>query len=57
MDEQKISDIAEPRFEHGHFLLIAGLGGRFTTATIRGIPQLWEKFIPHIGKVPGQKRT
>jgi AraC family transcriptional regulator len=53
MDESKI--LAEPRFEHGHFLLIAGLGGRFTADTTHGIPQLWEKFIPHIGKVPGQK--
>lgn len=55
MDEQKNSDQAEPRFEHGHFLLIAGLGGRFTSETTQGIPQLWEQFIAHIGKVPGQK--
>ncbi|MDR7054349.1 hypothetical protein J2W70_001703 [Pseudomonas koreensis] len=30
MDEQKRVEIAEPRFEHGQFLLIAGFGGRFT---------------------------
>lgn len=55
MDEQIRVERAEPRFEHGHFLLIAGLGGRFTPETAARIPELWEKFIPHIGKVPGQK--
>ncbi|MBP5945688.1 MULTISPECIES: GyrI-like domain-containing protein [unclassified Pseudomonas] len=55
MDEQTRVEVAEPRFEHGHFLLIAGLGGRFTQDTTDGIPALWEKFIPHLGKIPGQK--
>jgi len=54
MDEQKSVEVSEPRFEHGHFLLIAGLGERFTQQTTAGIPALWEKFIPHIGQVPGQ---
>ena len=52
MDEQLQ---AEPRIEHGHFLLIAGYGGRFTAETTRDIPDLWEKFIPEIGNIPGQK--
>ncbi|MDZ5435428.1 GyrI-like domain-containing protein [Pseudomonas fluorescens] len=55
MDEQTRVEPAEPRFEHGHFLLIAGLGGRFTQQTTRDIPALWEKFIPHLGNIPGQK--
>ncbi|MDI3357698.1 GyrI-like domain-containing protein [Pseudomonas sp. UYIF39] len=55
MDEQTGVETAKPRFEHGHFLLIAGLGGRFTADTTKGIPALWEKFIPEIGKIPGQK--
>ncbi|CAN7657503.1 GyrI-like domain-containing protein [Pseudomonas sp. GL-B-26] len=55
MDEQTGDDTAKPRFEYGHFLLIAGLGGRFTADTTKGIPDLWEKFIPEIGKIPGQK--
>jgi AraC family transcriptional regulator len=55
MDEQKTVEVTEPRFEHGHFLLIAGLGGRFTQDTTAGIPELWEKFIPEIGNIPGQK--
>ncbi|QAY87687.1 GyrI-like domain-containing protein [Pseudomonas arsenicoxydans] len=55
MDEQEVVKPAEPRIEHGHFLLIAGFGGRFTQATSKKIPELWEKFIPEIGKIPGQK--
>ena len=55
MDEQTRVELAEPRFEHGHFLLIAGLGGRFTQQTTQGIPELWEKLIPHLGHIPGQK--
>ncbi|MHC8363453.1 GyrI-like domain-containing protein [Pseudomonas sp. LS2P72] len=55
MDEQSGVDTAKPRFEYGHFLLIAGLGGRFTADTTKGIPDLWDKFIPEIGKIPGQK--
>ncbi|VVO82357.1 hypothetical protein PS838_01875 [Pseudomonas fluorescens] len=55
MDEQTGVETVKPRFEHGHFLLIAGLGGRFTSQTAKAIPDLWEKFIPEIGKIPGQK--
>jgi AraC family transcriptional regulator len=55
MDEQTHVEKVEPRLEHGHFMLIAGLGGRFTPQTTARIPELWEKFIPHIGKIPGQK--
>ncbi len=54
MDDPKKGVVAEPRFETGHFLLIAGLGGRFSTDTTEGIPKLWEKFVPHLGNVPGQ---
>ena len=55
MDEQTRVEPAEPRFEHGHFLLIAGLVGRFTQQTTQDMPALWEKFIPHLGNIPGQK--
>jgi AraC family transcriptional regulator len=55
MDEQTGIETAKPRFMHGQFLLIAGLGGRFTQDTAKRIPELWEQFIPHIGNVPGQK--
>ncbi|SDS78409.1 GyrI-like domain-containing protein [Pseudomonas fuscovaginae UPB0736] len=54
MDDTSHSVLASPRFEHGHFQLIAGLGGRFTADTSSAIPDLWDAFVPHIGKVPGQ---
>jgi len=54
MDEQQRVEITEPRFEHGQFLLIAGFGGRFTQETTEDIPALWEKLIPHLGKIPAQ---
>lgn len=55
MDELARVELTQPRFEHGHFLLIAGLGGQFTQQTTQGIPALWEKLEPHIGNIPGQK--
>lgn len=55
MNQPKQQAAAQPRFETGHFMLIAGLGGRFSVGTTEGIPKLWDRFIPHIGKVPGQK--
>ena len=55
MDDPKKGVVAEPRFETGHFLLIAGLGGRFSPDTTEGIPKLWKTFMPHIGQVPAQK--
>ena len=41
-----------PRFENGKPMLIAGLRGHFTTATLAGIPAQWERLISY-GNVPG----
>ncbi|MVV50680.1 AraC family transcriptional regulator [Pseudomonas sp. PB120] len=54
MDEQTGVEPTGPRFEHGHFLLIAGFGERFTPQTRGDIPAVWKKFEPYIGNVPGQ---
>lgn len=54
MDESRTPGLAAPRFENGPFQLIAGLGGLFTVNTSDEIPKLWDAFVPHIGKVPGQ---
>ena len=35
--------------------LIAGLGERFTADTTQGIAALWQRFVPYIGRVPGQQ--
>jgi AraC family transcriptional regulator len=45
--------VEPPRFEDGRPLVIAGLAERHSGTNVR-IPQQWERFAPHIGKVPGQ---
>lgn len=47
--------LSEPRFEQGEELLIAGLGERFTADKSQGITALWQRFVPYIGRVPGQQ--
>jgi AraC family transcriptional regulator len=43
-----------PRIAAGKALLIAGLSERYTHATSAGIPSQWQRFLQHIGHVPGQ---
>ena len=43
-----------PRFETGRPLLIAGFSQRYSAATRSSIPEQWQRFAPHIGRVPGQ---
>jgi AraC family transcriptional regulator len=47
--------LSEPRFVDSEELLIAGLGERFTMETSQGIAALWQRFVPYIGRVPGQQ--
>lgn len=55
MQAQRAVRRIEPvRFEERGPLIIAGLSGTFTPQTRDGIPELWKRFAPHIGKVPGQ---
>jgi predicted transcriptional regulator YdeE len=43
------------RFADGRAFTIAGMGGRYTPATNRDIPALWQQFGPRwFGQVPGQ---
>lgn len=46
--------LGPPRLVEGGALRIAGLRGRFTPATIRDIPVLWEQWLPNAGRVPGR---
>lgn len=48
-------ELPEPRLVDEQELLIAGLGERFTTERAQGIAALWQRFVPHIGRVPGQQ--
>jgi AraC family transcriptional regulator len=43
-----------PRMENGKELLVAGLRERYTSETMKNIPELWMRFGPHIGNIPGQ---
>jgi AraC family transcriptional regulator len=43
-----------PRYETRGPMLIAGLRGHYTFATLDDIPALWARFAPYIGSVPGQ---
>jgi AraC family transcriptional regulator len=43
-----------PRMENGKALRIAGLRAHYTSETMKSIPELWLRFGPHIGNVPGQ---
>jgi AraC family transcriptional regulator len=43
-----------PRVVNSTPLLIAGLRGHFADAPWTGTPELWQRFAPHLGKVPGQ---
>ena len=54
MDQTLIADLEPPRFENGKPLLIAGLGARYTCESSKAIPAQWQRFVPHIGNVPGQ---
>ena len=57
MDKSLIVELAEPRFESGRALLIAGLGARYTFEANQGIPLQWQRFGPHIGNIAGQVGT
>ena len=54
MDDSVITTLAPPRIEQRGLLLIAGLGGRYSSDTHQNIPALWRSFQPHLGNVPGQ---
>jgi AraC family transcriptional regulator len=54
MNETPLAKLKPARFENGKPLLIAGLGARYNCETSAGIPAQWQRFVPHIGHVPGQ---
>jgi AraC-like DNA-binding protein len=54
MDDGLITTLAPPRIEQGRLLLIAGLGGKYSSDTHQNIPALWQRFQPDLGNVPGQ---
>jgi len=55
MDDTPRTTVAPPRFEPLPTLFIAGLGERCTNASSAGIPAQWQRFVPHLGHIHGQK--
>jgi len=43
-----------PRYETGQPMNIAGLKATYRFEAMGGLPAQWEKFVPHLGHVPGQ---
>ncbi|HTJ95009.1 MAG TPA: GyrI-like domain-containing protein [Pararobbsia sp.] len=54
MTSSQDTALEAPRFVESPSHLIAGLGDRYPYSSIEGIPALWQRFGPHIGKVPSQ---
>jgi AraC family transcriptional regulator len=54
MEQALLTRLAPPRIENGKSLLIAGLVERYTLETRSRIPSQWQRFLPHLGKIPGQ---
>src|SRR5271165_4581883 len=57
MEASSRSQLGSPRFVTGKPVLMAGLRERFSADTRRQIPELWQRFGPSIGKIPGQVGT
>ncbi|MGH8189627.1 MAG: GyrI-like domain-containing protein, partial [Steroidobacteraceae bacterium] len=54
MNTLKLTRLEPPRWENGKVLLIAGLTERIDCENGGAIPQLWQRFVPYLGNVPGQ---
>ena len=54
VDSTGIAQLEAPRFEKSKPLLIAGLCHHYTSETMDNMSAQWQRFTPHIGKVPGQ---
>ena len=54
LDDTAAIQLHAPRFMKGERLLIAGLGERYTCETSAAIPSQLQRFLPHLGHIPGQ---
>jgi len=53
-DKAGFEGLGAPRFEDGRPILLAGLRGDYTMATMREIPALWRRFDPYLAKLSGR---
>jgi AraC family transcriptional regulator len=54
LDDTLAIRLDSPHFEKGERLLIAGFGERYTCETSAAVPSQWQRFLPHLGHIPGQ---
>lgn len=54
MEAKTAKQFEGPRIESHREFVVGGFQGRFPNPP-EGVPELWERFAPWIGKVPGQK--
>jgi AraC family transcriptional regulator len=54
MNAVTLTRLDPPRWEQGKVLLLAGLSERIECENPGAIPQLWQRFVPYLGNVPGQ---
>ncbi len=54
MKKSHAVQLEAPRIESAKALRIAGLRERYTSDTMKHIPELWLRLGPHIGNIPGQ---
>jgi AraC family transcriptional regulator len=53
MTENTVTALAAPRIVRADAILIFGLGQRYHQSNA-GIPSQWDRFVPHLGHIPGQ---
>jgi AraC family transcriptional regulator len=54
MKKSPAVQLEAPRIENAKALRIAGLREHYTSETMKNIPELWLRFGPHLGNIPGQ---
>jgi AraC family transcriptional regulator len=54
MRTSSATELEAPRVENSRPLLIAGLRSRFADQPWNGTPELWQQFVPHLGRIAGQ---
>ena len=54
MSTETIPEIEAPRFENRPAIRFAGFVERYDCQSPSGIPDQWQRFAPHLGRIPGQ---
>jgi AraC family transcriptional regulator len=54
MSETLLTNLAPPRFVDGKTMFITGLSERYNQEASAKIPSQWQRFVPHLGHIPGQ---